>query len=584
MRLFVILLIPLLFTFQISHAQQWNKHFVAQVAENVVIDYVGLKSDSTIPNGAFKIHVDGNILINGKFIHGVRDGKWTRYYPDRSKHIEAFYVMGKKQGNWTYYNDRGDILAKIQFQDDKNIGHWKGYYPEGSLATEIEFDNNSIPVKTTYYYRNGNIVGRIEQEESNDGIYKNESYYYENQQLAIFKQTLNDSLHGKYILYHKTGARWEELIFKKGKLVRAQYMASEYGNPRKFGDVRNGSGTLYRYNMHGELFSKSYFKNGILHDSAKIYQKGKIIYKALFNHGKPVGKWKVYNKYYILRQINDYSFKGDTIKTKYVLSKQDNEKYMGHYINNFKSGEWEWYNMYNEITSRMTYDSNFLNGPAYRYEGKILRSEGEYKWGQKVGEWKYYNTWEKEVEREFYPDSVSMDNSLFQVAPKGYFHFKNFNFQFGGGFRYFSKDAIKTYRYTFKRPPGIQLIDANKLIFDRSNWFLQKELETKLNYKPFFVPPLFPGGTRKEERFVRDHLQYTLLGKVMEISGYNMVQFHVDEFGFPTDYKMIKRIGFGQDKTSMDVIKIMPFFEPAMFNGIPLGTYIIKEIYYPKKS
>lgn len=565
----------------IGFSQPINKRYVVQLTDDVRLDYQGLKNDSTVPHGYFKVYWKRRILVKGKFTKGIRNGEWIRYYSDGTQAIKANYVNNRKEGEWIYRNDKGDLLAKIHFKRDKRDGEWKGHYPNGKLATEVVFDND-FPNKYIHYYPSGEIVYFGEEDLKYEDHYRNESYYYKNGQIAIYKQTKNDSLNGRHILYHKTGAKWEDLRFKSGKLTSVRNMSTPYGTPRNFGSIKNGTGTLIRYSNNGALFSRAYLKNGILHDTLTLYQKGKVIGQGVLNQGRPVGKWKIYNQFYKLIQEREYFNNGDSIKVKFLQSKHDNEKITGFIVNGKYHGTWKTYNLYNEVISEENYNKGFLHGPYTRYEGKVIREKGNYEWGQKSGQWNYYNSWEKEIYNETFNDSITLDYTIYDLPSSEYIFMDDFKRWENTSLGYTQDHPAFVKFYFFKKIPGFDLSKVGQVLYPGDNHYLGFHRKINLQYSPFFVPPVFPGGVEMEKEFVKENQLVSEQAVQEKVAGFTLVMFKIDEFGFPSNFKVVKKLGYGLDQLSIDLIRMMPFYEPAMFNGLPIETYVVKRIVFPE--
>ena len=583
MKTFIQILCSLLFP-TLLLSQEKGKFHDIQLTEDVRIKYRSLVSDSTLPDGKFKLYWKNRIQVEGSFNKGIKDGKWTRYFSDGTPAIKAYYKNNKKDSIWTYYRTNGKILSKIQFKNGKKKGNWKGYYPDGKIASEIAYSKYSIPEKYIHYYPSGEVIYYGEEARSGENFYKNESYYYKNNQIALFKQLKNDTLHGKYTLYHISGAKWEDFRFEKGKLTTVLSMATKYGTPRFFGTIKKGNGTLNRYTINGELFSVSNFKNGILNDSIHFYQNGKIIGEGVLNNGYPINKWKIYSQYYRLIQEREYFNSGDSIQIKYLLSKHDNEKVTGHLVNGKREGTWKTYNVYNEVIKEENYQQGFLHGPYYKYEGKIIRTKGNFEWGQKSGQWNYYNTWRKEIYKETYNDSISLNFHLLDQLHSKYTNLNNLKRWEQTRVGYEQGHPTKVVSYYFDNVPGMALNTIDQLTYPGINQYLGFNKKLHLNYTPHFAPPSFPGGSENEKIYVLKNQLVSDEALQNKVSGFNLILFNVDEFGFSSDFQVVKSLGYGLDELSINLLRIMPFWEPAMLNGIPVDTYILKQVTYPDQN
>ena len=91
-----------------------------------------------LPHGHFRQWTHkGEVILEGDYENGKREGTWISRYPDRKKRGERYYKGGLPVGDWygahpdgkpafeEHYSERGD-----------SIGVWKKWYKNGNLAEE----------------------------------------------------------------------------------------------------------------------------------------------------------------------------------------------------------------------------------------------------------------------------------------------------------------------------------------------------------------------------------------------------------------------------------------------------------------
>lgn len=83
------------------------------------------------------------------------------------------------------------------------------------------------------------------------------------------------------------------------------------------------------------------------------------------------------------------------------------------------------------------------------------------------------------------------------------------------------------------------------------------------------VAPSFIGGEQELTMFVMHNLYYPNLAKQRGVEGTVLVSFEVLENGSIQDIKVEKSLGSGCDKAALQVIKNMPYWNPATINGEP---------------
>ena len=92
----------------------------------------------------------GNLLFEGEYLNGKRNGKCKEYNERGKLLFEGEYLNGKKSGKWKEYNsyavsgglEKKDILIfEGDYLNGKRNGHGKEYDREGNLIFEGEYLN-----------------------------------------------------------------------------------------------------------------------------------------------------------------------------------------------------------------------------------------------------------------------------------------------------------------------------------------------------------------------------------------------------------------------------------------------------------
>jgi len=90
-------------------------------------------------------------------------------------------------------------------------------------------------------------------------------------------------------------------------------------------------------------------------------------------------------------------------------------------------------------------------------------------------------------------------------------------------------------------------------------------------YTKVDVLPEFPGGMKALGKYVdgKNH-HYPAEAQKNKIEGKVMVQFIINADGTPSDFKVIKGIGYGCDEAAVEAFKKMPNWKPAQIGGQPV--------------
>lgn len=149
-------------------------------------------SDNTTKNdGPFtEWSATGQVVQDGQYVDGVRDGDWKLYYENGKPCKTEHYLHGKLDGSWTTWREDGtrerDVSFKAGERDglwvtydatgkkkltaesykaDRRDGIWQTWFPSGQLQMEEHFRAGQLDGVQTAWYENGKK--RSEQNFSN---------------------------------------------------------------------------------------------------------------------------------------------------------------------------------------------------------------------------------------------------------------------------------------------------------------------------------------------------------------------------------------------------------------------------------
>ena len=74
------------------------------------------------------------IMEQGGFKKGKKDGKWVRWSVDGSKLAEAQYLSGVKEGKWTIWDERGVKRYEMFYSNGEKTGTWKMWDEKGQIS------------------------------------------------------------------------------------------------------------------------------------------------------------------------------------------------------------------------------------------------------------------------------------------------------------------------------------------------------------------------------------------------------------------------------------------------------------------
>ena len=136
----------------------------------------------------------GNILSQGDYYFGLREGAWTEFHPNGYPQYITSYVNGSKQGVWMAFDNRGQLLERSYYSNDQLHGNYIKY--------------NRTRTKEERFYQNGQLEGSFKK-------------YYDNGNIMEESNYKNGKLHGM--------ARWYD---QEGNVtIEYEYVDGEWINP-----------------------------------------------------------------------------------------------------------------------------------------------------------------------------------------------------------------------------------------------------------------------------------------------------------------------------------------------------------------
>lgn len=83
---------------------------------------------------------DGQKRIEGEYLEGKRNGKWTYWYDNGKKWSEAGYKTDLREGKSTVWHESGLKYYEGSYKDGERIGRWRFWDEQGKLLKEINYD------------------------------------------------------------------------------------------------------------------------------------------------------------------------------------------------------------------------------------------------------------------------------------------------------------------------------------------------------------------------------------------------------------------------------------------------------------
>ena len=330
--------------------------------DNGKIWYVNSYLDDRLHGECSSYRGDGGIEYKGEYTNGLKCGEWEINHDNGNKDEHGSFKDGKKHGVWhRYHYLSGEKYYESEFVKGKEVGLKTEYYLTGELRRKFYVENF---IKNGEYKEFDKITGKVCQE----GFYKNDKIsgewkvYYSHNNICSIQNYTGGILNGDSTEFYETGEKRLESFYSFGKLTK------DWIHFYKNGDIREK--TTYKKNViHGDYLS--------YHENGTKWQEMKYV------NGKNEGE---YSEFFTDGNLN--------IK--------------GNYINGCRTGEWTFHFQSGDIQSISNYADNKRNGLTTNYhENSKIASVGKYISGKKEEKWEY-TSWSDEVEIKNYRRGIQV--------------------------------------------------------------------------------------------------------------------------------------------------------------------------------
>ena len=85
-------------------------------------------------------YTDGTKRIEGEYLDGKRNGRWTYWYEDGKKWSEANYQADVRHGKSTVWHENGRKYFEGNYKSGDRVGRWRFWDEDGTLMKDINYD------------------------------------------------------------------------------------------------------------------------------------------------------------------------------------------------------------------------------------------------------------------------------------------------------------------------------------------------------------------------------------------------------------------------------------------------------------
>ena len=109
-------------------------YYQGEVKEAVYIIKDGLE------NGSVEFfYPSAEIMEQGNFKNGEKNGKWVRWSVNGNKLAEANYKKGKKDGKWIIWDERGVKRYEMYYAEGAKTGTWLMWDEKAQISNKKEY-------------------------------------------------------------------------------------------------------------------------------------------------------------------------------------------------------------------------------------------------------------------------------------------------------------------------------------------------------------------------------------------------------------------------------------------------------------
>ena len=530
----------------------------------ILTDMIG----DSVSNGRYVAIYKNRTVLQGRTENGKMEGEWTSFYANGREKLKGKYVNGHPHGEWILWNEEGNVQAKLYFQNGEKTGHWEGFFSNGTKSIDFVFARQGNPVQCIQYFPSGLVSSNTEYHYREANVDSEHSYYFENRSLYHYEQRRHSIRHGDLMRFHSNGVVQAHYRYENGLLWTVKETRSELGAPLQNDSLWNGSGPLYSYYPNGNTRSVSHYQNGKQNGLFETYDYGKnLLLKGQYRDGNRVGKWYHYSKFHNLRMVKDYDTLHPLVYVVESTSPAPKERTEGTTLHGKKHGNWKSFDAYGELLSDLNFSYGFADGVQKFYESNKLTSTIQTVNGNKDGESTIYNIFGKVWKKETFQSSDYLDSNWYQSPIPRWVPVDNPE-----------NSSNRVYTYFYPYWPGMEL----------NSKFVPYALETKspvappwsteYSFIPQLVQPSFPEGYLAEKDYISAYIFKQNVQLNIPVNGTVLVRYRVDEFGLISEIKVLKTIHPQLDEMAVDIIKSFPPLNSATYCGIPIPSYVVREI------
>jgi len=322
--------------------------------------------DSLVSEYADLHYSNGQLIEKISYKEGLKDGKFTGYYPSgkveyvkryeedkpmgkwkfiredgTTKKIEV-YETGKKNDEWITYEKNGDVYYQFWDMDSLVSEYADLHYPNGQLIEKISYKNGQKNGKFTGYYENGQTKHiRTYKDDKLEGKFAD---YTESGQILRKQNYVNDLLDGSSKEWYLNGEVKVKTSYKVGKLDGGFMSYDSLGRKVTKGEYEMGlkAGDWLTWYPSGKKKERSSYFSGKANGPYTLWDEiGRIIKEGEYSNDLKHGVWITFDPDLDRQESYEYYDMG-IAKLKYFYKYYDNGNMMEEpaFTEYYRDGEW----------------------------------------------------------------------------------------------------------------------------------------------------------------------------------------------------------------------------------------------------
>jgi TonB family protein len=335
-----------------------------------------------IKNGFYQVKYDKDILIQGNYRQGKKEGTWKYFYVPDTLCTIGHYIDGSRTGEWISYFRNGKVWVRSQYTKGQKWTEYSVWNERGQLLSERKGS------ELNYYYENGKLKECITMRgEKEHGRARR---YYESGTLLEERFMKDGERDSVYKFYYENGQIWEHLTYKNGEEYNVIAYNDPDGKSLRCATLADGTGKMCFYDRHQHLLEEKELKNSVREGSYSKYNNGKLVSRGEYKNGKRNGRWIFCEEGVRTSDVDYADGKRDGQEINYHKSGAVAEKGMN--VKGEREGEWVKMRDDGSLEGKRMYSKGLSEGPAavYNTEEKVI-SSGKYAGGNKTGLWVNYD-------------------------------------------------------------------------------------------------------------------------------------------------------------------------------------------------